>query len=226
MLAVLVLLWVWNWQLVLSGGAGLAMLVFIYLAQQGQWQFPKVNWHKLWSRSNRPLTLALVAGTVTSFSIYLTLAIWLETDGSWLSIAIILEGLGILVILALLGWQLIEKYWGDRTESNPDPQGNQLLTDLSDPDPLKRLIAVRRITDWVTKLSPTQNLPSNSPLSPAHLADCFRLMLNRETEPALCRALLESLQTLSPDRSQTRQLQKGQALPLSTPQRIGEKTSC
>jgi hypothetical protein len=37
-------------------------------------------------------------------------------------------------------------------------------------------------------------------MSPADVADFFRLMLNRETEPSVCNALLDGLQSLGQGR--------------------------
>lgn len=209
-LAILLLLLIWNWQLVASVGVGLGALVLVYLTQQGQWQLPKLSWHKVWSRSNRPLSLAIVAGLIVCFGTYLTIAIWIESGGSWQAKGMILQGVGILTILVLLGWQALERYQGDRDETHPHlNQVNQLLADLSAADPLKRLIAVRCITRWTIDASSSDDRPFPLPMSTLHLTDCFRLMLNRETDPTVCRALLESLKTLK-----QQQLQPGQP-PLS-----------
>ncbi|HEY9659105.1 MAG TPA: hypothetical protein V6C65_11680, partial [Allocoleopsis sp.] len=78
------------------------------------------------------------------------------------------------------------------------------LTQLTDPDPLKRLIAIRRLI----QIAQSNATPL---LSTAELADCLRLMLNRETEPIVCRALVEGLQALKSDR----QLSASSSQPLS-----------
>jgi hypothetical protein len=183
---------IWNWQLVLALAIGAGVLVSVYLAQQGQWQIPKIHWQQ-WTGANRSLTLAIATGTIATLSTYITSHIWLEADQSWLAIGIILQGFGTLSILLLLTWQTLDR----QTEKlNPDSQ----LTHLSDADPLKRLIAVRQITQ--------QAQQNAAPLPPAQIADCFRLMLNREIEPSVCSALLEGLQTLGQGRqlnSATRQ---------------------
>lgn len=211
-LVLLVLLWIWNWTLVLSGGMGLAALVLVYLVQQGQWQLPQVNWQALWQPSNRALTLGLISGAIVCFSTYLTLAIWREAGGSWLAKGIILEGFGILAMGLLLLWQRIEQSLSHAASC--DRNFDHWLNDLSDLDPLKRLIAVRRLTQSILQHSAAaasvDRPPSALPLSAAELADCFRLLLDRETEPIVCRALLSSLQTLK--QPQTRSLQMGESL--------------
>jgi hypothetical protein len=197
-LAILLLLYLWNWPLVVSGGIGLAMMLAVYLVQQGQWRLPTVEWHRFWSRSNRPLTLAVISGVVGGLSTYLSIAIWQEAGGSWMAKGMILEGLGILLILGLLVWQMVIKPLVDRPDLKTELHSSSLLTELANPDPLLRLIAIRRITQQIAASAPPtvhQN-SSPDPLTPAQIADCFRLMLNRETEPIVCRALVESLQRL------------------------------
>jgi hypothetical protein len=247
----LVLLLLWQWQLVVSGGIGLAAMLTVYLVMQGQWQLPNINWQRFWSRSSRPLTLAGVAGGVVWFCTYCTIALWQETGGSWFAKSMILEGFGLLAVLGLLGWQL-SRHPADRT--HPSAELN-LLADLSHSDPVQRLIAIRRIAQQMTQQMTqpitaetslhadridhpdrrTENRKEHSlkeplslGLSPAHLADCFRLMLDRETEPIVCRALVESLQALnqlsraqSPS-SQPRQLQDSHTVPFAP--KTSEKT--
>lgn len=208
--AILLLLWIWNWRLVLSGGAGLTTWVVVYLILQGQWQLPKLNWQSLWKSSNRPLILGISSGAIVCCSTYLALAIWNESGGSWLAKGLILEGLGILAILLLLIWHSLSPSLNH--QFNHNRAFDQWLIDLSDADALKRMIAVRRLTQAMVQ-------SSTLPLSAMQLAECFRLMLNRETEPAVCRALLDSLQTLNPNPGNqvTRSLQAGQSLPFSAP---------
>jgi hypothetical protein len=207
-LAALAVLLLWNWLLVLSAAAGLLTLVLVYLVQQRQLQMPWpsswVDWRKLWNRSNRSLTLAVVSGGIATLSVYLVVAIWAESGNSWLTTGLLLQGLGTLAILLLLIWQILNRYFNQ--QDNHEQLFNQMLTDLADPDPLKRLVATRRITDWANQ--PDRSLP----LASSHLADCFRLMLNRETEPLVCSALLDGLHALNPER----QLQGSQAPVIST----------
>jgi len=222
--AIGLLLWIWNWRLVVSSGAGLATWVMVYLILQGQWKLPNVNWQSLWKSSNRPLTLGIGSGAIVCLSTYLVLAIWNESGGSWLAKGLILEGLAVLAILLLLLWQTLTHALN--SQASRGQMFDQWLADLSETDTLKRLIAIRRLTQAVAQTSSPNSLNarvdrtySALPLSAMELAECFRLMLNRETEPTICRALLESLQTLNSDlpNQATRSLQAGQSLPFSVP---------
>jgi hypothetical protein len=187
---------IWNWQLVLALVIGAGVLVSVYLAQQGQWQIPKIQWQQ-WTGANRSLTLAIATGTIATLSTYITTHIWLEADQSWLAIGIILQGCGTLSILLFLTWQTLnrqtekpEQVKHDRLDDFSTSDRTQiLLAQLTDPDPLKRLLAVRQVTHLFKTDVPL-------PLTAPHLTDCFRLMLNRETDATVCSALLESLQAI------------------------------
>jgi hypothetical protein len=209
-LAIGLLLCIWNWQLVVSSGAGLGALVGVYLIYQGQWHL-SIRWRRLWHPSLRPVIVALCSGVVVSVGTYVSLALWIETHGSWVAKGLILQGIATTAVLVLLGWQTIDRVTRCETgDSSATPHAShrtveRLLNELSDADALKRLLAVRRLTQWVRQQSvvATDDREAvihgvSAPLSVADLTDCFRLMLNRETDPAVCRALLDSLHQIKP----------------------------
>jgi hypothetical protein len=199
-LAVLSILLIWNWQLILAAIVGLAGLVVTYLAQQRQLRLPAAHhWQRLWTRANRPLTLSVGLGSIAALSTYLTIAIWQESQGSWLGTGVILQGFGLLAVLGLLS----RSFWQQPVDPpTNDLSFHQLLNQLADDDPLKRLIAVRQLTEQM--LAASAHASATLPLTPSHLAECFRLQLDRETEPVVRRALLEGLQLLG----QSRMLQR------------------
>jgi hypothetical protein len=226
----LFLLLLWNWQLLLALGMGAIALVTVYLGQQGQlniprqWQTQAQHWVRLcWKPSNRPLSVAIAAATFTAFSTYLSLGIWVESDHPWFAFGLILQGFGTVAILLLL---LRRK--GDRNSTEDfsiDPASHptnfhqnfhlnfhlnfhQWLNDLSEADPLKRLIAVRQLSQCLSQDARSSQDRTALPMTPAHLSECFRLMLNRETDPLVCAALLEGLQVLGQGR-QLRQSRRG-----------------
>jgi hypothetical protein len=132
------------------------------------------------------MTLAVASGGVATVGSYLAIAIWRESH-SWLATGIIIEGGMVLGVLLLMAWQRFDQSL-DPTVSI-DPISSKLLADLTDADPLKRLIAIRLLAQ--------QAASSTLPLSSADLSDCFRLMLNRETETVVCSALLDGLRQLN-----------------------------
>jgi hypothetical protein len=68
------------------------------------------------------------------------------------------------------------------------PDYNHCLRDITDADPLKRLIAVRQLHDIIIVAKPTQQ---------AHIAEYFRIMLSREPDEMIREALLEGLAMIS-----------------------------
>lgn len=187
--AVLLLLLLWNWQLVASLGLGLITLSAGYLLQQGQGKRLWAICQQWWQNVDRPFVLTVASSLFVAGATYLTLAIWQEVRSSWLVIGFVLQGAAVLMVLGLLGWQVWQQSQIDRSSLHSEIDADR-LTDLADPDPLKRLLAVRQLTHALTQPHPALLL------TPKELAESFRLMLNRETEPIVCRALLESLQIL------------------------------
>ncbi|NJL20526.1 MAG: hypothetical protein HC895_06490 [Leptolyngbyaceae cyanobacterium SM1_3_5] len=185
-LTLVVALWLWNWPLVLATLTGLLSMVLAYGAQQYRWQ----DWQsevrqRLWSRSNRHLTISVLLGGIATIATYIAAMVWLAADNGWLAAGTILQGLGTLAAVLLL----VRQTWG---QSQTQPANEmQMLSRLSAEDPLDRLIAIRQVTLWAKAENPTVQ---------AQVADCFRLMLQREAEPILQTALLDGLQALLPDR--------------------------
>lgn len=99
-----------------------------------------------------------------------------------------LQGTGTVAVLVLLLAQLLNRSTTrDRTASN------QLLADLTHDDPLRRLIAVRQLTNSVSD-------QRDQATQRREISDYLRLMLNREAEPIVRDAVLDGLQKL--DRTQ------------------------
>ena len=200
------LLWILLWQWLLALGLGLMVTVGCYLVQQGQLKSWR-GWQRLWSRANRALSLSALAGLVATGGSYLALAIWIESDRSWLASGLILQGLGLLAILSLLLWRQWRPESSSQANTHFNSYADSYLNQLSDTDPLQRLIAVRQLTQLVQR---SNSLLPPIYLTPAHLSECFRLMLDREIEPLVCNALIEGLQQLNPTRQlETRQLESG-----------------
>jgi len=199
-LAVVVAMLFGNWQLLLTTSTGVFVMVLVYSIQQWDWQLYWSRWHRFFSGSNRQLTLAVGSGGIATLSTYMAVAIWIDSDSSWIAAGAIVQGFGTIAILVILVWQIVSRQ-GSRDERKCD----QMLSDLSDADPVKRLLAVRQLTRWGTN--------HRLPPSMQHLiADCFRLMLSREAESVIREAVLDGLQVL--DNQQM--LGKG-AVPLQTP---------
>jgi ABC-type Fe3+ transport system permease subunit len=82
----LALLWVWLWQWLLAIVVGTTVMVGVYLTQQGQLPLPGLwlgRWRQLWNRSNRSLSLSILAGLLALGATFLATAVWAESEQAW-----------------------------------------------------------------------------------------------------------------------------------------------
>lgn len=191
----------WNSRLVLATGSGVAVMLLVYVMHDWKPAFNAIEIRKMLQGWNQPFLMSAGAGTIATFSTYLAVSIWAESDSAWIASGAILQGIGTLTGLGLLVWQILNR---------PDPrahiQVNQLLFDLAHADPLKRLLAVRQLTDSISMLDDRHSVDRRSPaINHPHLskipsrrqvADYFRVMLQREDDPIIRAAVLDGLQTL------------------------------
>ena len=183
--AVIVML-LWNPKLVLATLMGVTVMLGAYFLQQWDSKSFIRQWRRFLSGPNRYIAVAGITGGMAAFSTYMAVSIWVESQsvglsGPWLATGMILQGLGTLATLMLLGWHFLHR---QVTQSRDN--FHQLLADLADTDPLKRTIAVRLLASYLRE---QQYQPSEE----RAIIDCFRLMLNRETEPIVKDALLDAL---------------------------------
>ncbi len=173
----------WNWLFVSAAIAGASVSVMSYRLQQGQWKTVRLLWQRLWKPTNRSLTVAVGAGTLTMLTTYLVLhAGWGEHPLR--AIASVAQSGGTLaLVLLLLAWR-----HRPATETATEQSWDALNDQLSEANPLKRLTAIRRATDYT--------LRSSVPSQRRHLLDSFRLMLKYETDDILRAALVEGIQVL------------------------------
>jgi hypothetical protein len=192
-LAVLTLAAVWGWwnsQLLLSTGLGIAAMMVVYRGQSWDWQLLRAKGEQFWEGPNRRLVVAVGTGGIATLGAYMSLAIWADSESHWMALNLILQNLGTLAIAGLLLQQALS-----RGASKDEVALDRILADLTDPDPVKRLIAVGQMTDLVNKggFGPVSSVKSS--IARSRAAECFRLMLSREPEALVRNALLEGLQT-------------------------------
>jgi len=174
----------WNWKLLLATVVGILVMVLVYWMQEWNWQVHWSDLRRFLKGSNRQLTLAACSGSVATLSTYMAVSIWIDSDSPWIAAGAILQGLGTLFTLILLAWQIIS--W---QVSRQEAQVDQLLTDLTDIDPLKRIIAVRQLTRLLTHAQLDQATQRT-------VADYLRLLLSREQESVIREAVLDGLLAL------------------------------
>lgn len=186
---------IFQWQLVLAVGLGLGAMALIYRLQKWFRSGPEAQRQQVWNRLSRPLPITLGGGLLTMLTLYLTFSAWSEFRSPWLGLGLMLQGL-MIAILLMLGLRQV-----GTPAPTPDADFDRILTDLTATAPLKRLIAVRQATRWITQAR-LDGWYTESSCSTArqHLRDCFRLMLSHETEPIVRHAVLEGLQVLRQER--------------------------
>ena len=213
-LAVVTLAAVWGWwnsQLLFSTGLGIAAMMLVYRGQSRDWQLLRSLVEQFWEGPNRRFVLAVGTGGIATLGAYMSLAIWADSESHWMAVSLILQNFGTIAIAGLLLRQALSL-----GASKDEAALDRILADLTDADPVKRLIAVRQMTDLVNKggfgpvssvkssLAPSKR--SNGKPAPtggsstkrsarSRAAECFRLMLSREPEALVRNALLEGLQT-------------------------------
>ncbi len=192
-LAVVTLAAVWGWwnsQLLFSTGLGIAAMMLVYRGQSRDWQWLRTKGEQFWEGPNRRFVLAVGTGGIATLGAYMSLGIWADSSSHWMALSLILQNLGTIAIAGLLLRQ-----WLNLGAAKDEVALDRILADLTDADPVKRLIAVRQMTDLVNKggFGPVSSVKSSIACSRA--AECFRLMLSREPEALVRNALIEGLQT-------------------------------
>lgn len=201
-LTVIVAMLMWNWKLLLATGVGVGIMVLVYSMQY--WRF-SLRWSDLqrWLNGpNRQLTLAVASGVIATLTTYMAATVWSDSDSAWLAAGSILQGLGTLLTIILLVWQIVN-FYTQQQESKFD----ELLVKLTHTDPLERLIAVRQVSKLVTR----DRIDSMQQTT----MQCLQLLLLRETETVIREAVLDSLQALEALQPLAQPQPTGK--PLSTP---------
>jgi Putative transposase DNA-binding domain len=177
----------WNSQLLVSTGFGIGAMLIVYRAESWDWQLLRSKLEQFWDGPKRRLVLAVASGGIATLGTYMSWSIWADSESPSMAASAILQNVGTIAIVALLLRQLL-----NRSASKDEAVIDRILADLTDNDPVKRLIAVRQITDLVNN----QGFWPQSSIAKSHATECFRLMLSREPEALVRNALLESLQAL------------------------------
>lgn len=176
-----VALFYWNGRLVMATGVGAAVMLLLYRMQDWRLDVPWSQMQKFLERWNQPWAIASAGGGLAALTTYLAASVWADSESSWIALGALLQGAGTLAVLVLLTWQLLHR----QTERGQD-QLDQILTNLTHTDPLKRLIAVRQLTHTLTERG-------DDPAYRRELSDYFRLMLRREQESIVREAVLDGL---------------------------------
>ncbi|MCC5664031.1 armadillo-type fold-containing protein [Nostoc sp. CHAB 5784] len=181
-LTIVVAMLLWNWMLLLALLIGVGIMVLVYSMQEWDWQLHWSKIRKFLNSSNRRLALAVISGGLATVTTYMAAAIWVDSHSSWIAAGAIVQGVGTLLTLILLVWQIVN-FYGNREEDHLD----QLLVNLTEKDPLKRMIALRQLTKVISRKRVDSSVQQD-------VVECLQLLLSREEEVAIREAAFKSLQ--------------------------------
>ncbi|MGP0128322.1 MAG: hypothetical protein ACTMUB_03365 [cyanobacterium endosymbiont of Rhopalodia musculus] len=173
----------WDWKLVLATTTGVLVMVLIYQIQGGNWQRRWSYYREFLKGFSGKLILAVSSGGLGAIVAYIAASVWANAENRWLAIGCITQGIGTLFSLGLLLWQIVQV-----REKSYENQFNQWILDLTSADPLKRLIAVQSLANFLKK-------QWFNPHYHQQLRDYFELMLTKETESLVRQGILEGLAT-------------------------------
>jgi len=161
----------------------------VYLLVQSKWRLRWADLRRWFSGSQRPIVLAAVTGGLATVSTYMATAIWVTSDNRWMASGFILEGLATLAILGLLAWQTLHRVLG-----RDDVDLNGMLSQLSQDDPLKQVMALRQLERWILReLLDEQEQQT--------ILDCCQVLLTRDLDPVVREAALALLASQSTQES-------------------------
>jgi hypothetical protein len=183
-LTIVVGMLLWNWKLLLALVVGVGVMLLVYSMQKWDWQLRWSEIQRFLNGPNHRFALAVGSGGIATISTYMAAAIWVDSNSPWIAAGAILQALGTLLTLILLVWQIINFY-----ENREEDKFEHLLLNLTEQDPLKRLIAVRQLTKFVTRRKIDAAVQQN-------VVQCLQLLLTQEEEAIIREAAFESLQAL------------------------------
>lgn len=190
-------------QLILATGIGVGTMWGVYHCPQ--W-YKWINWQFLRQslpRNHRNLVLAVASGGTATLITYFGTLVWTEAENRWLVIAILLQGLG---TSALLGWLLLQGW--TKTKNELKTSFEIFVGDLTAPDPLKRLIAVRSLSHLLENADIMDHQKEQ-------VEEYFSLMVTTEPEIKVRSALLEALQTTKQSQILLQPLKQSQSVQIS-----------
>ncbi|MGD1914144.1 MAG: armadillo-type fold-containing protein [Rivularia sp. (in: cyanobacteria)] len=185
-LTIVVAMLLWDPKLFFSCGAGIFVMLLVYSA-------PQWNWSQFWGEIRNflqttpgRLVLSVTSGVIACLGTYTATTIWVNASNVWIGAGAIVEGLATVLILILLARRDLSLY-GNQEQDKLE----QLLDNLTDSDPLKRLISLRKL----------RKIASSNLLEPdakQYIIECLQFLLRKESETAIRDAAFDSLQALEP----------------------------
>jgi hypothetical protein len=184
-LVILILLF-WNWQLWLATAVGVTVMLLAYIIPEWKGHLPISQIRKWLTGIQRQLVLAVGSGGIAALSTYMAVVTWTASDSPWMALGAILQGIGTLSVLILLLWLIFS-----RQAAGEDSKHQQMLVDLTDSNPLKRMVAVGYLGKQIVDPKIERKLRSQ-------LISYLCVMLPQESEPLVRNAIAEVLKKSDP----------------------------
>lgn len=172
----------WDPKLVGATFIGMGLMGVVYWGQTAQWQRRWRSIYEFCQSFQGKLAIAVISGGLGTIGSYMAFYIWCHAQNRWLATGLILQGLGTFLTLGLLSWQL----W-DKPRKKQDNQYQEWVSQLTDNNELKRLIAVENLA----RLLEEQRL---NPSQIKQLSVYFLLMLKQENNTMIRQAILKGCQ--------------------------------
>ncbi|MEB3209952.1 MAG: hypothetical protein VKL39_01300 [Leptolyngbyaceae bacterium] len=216
---------VWNWQFAVALAIASVTGTVLYLGQERRLGVKRLRKSRTW-KHHRSLWVGLSAGVGVFIGTYGTITVVQASESPWLTLAMIAQGMGSLALLGFLLW--------DKTRTRPSSSVSstatrprpfdEWLTDLTHPNAVNRLIAIRTVTRFVIRHAHQQRQVPNNHASDKHTVDdsiwpvadalgCFQLMQGSEPEPIVRQALGTAIEYLQKHHQQSKSSQE----PVHTP---------
>lgn len=128
---------------------------------------------------HHPFAFTVVAGLLACLGTYTLLHLGQHTADPWLVVALVILGILLVAVIALLGTLM-----GQLQQQHQTQQVSQWFADLTHPQPLHRLVAIRQLA----------RVPRNTDCR--QVQEALYLLLGQETDPIVRRAALEVLDQL------------------------------
>ncbi|MEL4896988.1 hypothetical protein [Crocosphaera sp. Alani8] len=177
----------WDTKLIGATLIGIGVMGGIYWFQTARWQSRWLDFYEFSQTFQGKLAIAVISGGLGAISSYIAFDIWSNAQSRWLATALILQGLGTFLTLGLLGWQLL-----DKPRKKRENQYHEWVSQLTDSNKLKRLIAVENLANLLQQKKLNQ-------IQIQQLANYFPLMLKQETEIMVSQVVLQCCKLLNND---------------------------
>jgi hypothetical protein len=209
------LLWHWQGSLLVAGllGGGSSITLYRWLRQPRSWR-TLARQVQRWSRHPQaPLYLSGAAGLGVLLMSYSALGIWQDLQSPWLALMLLTQEVGILLMLGLaVGLMLMHN---EDTSAHPF---ERCTAGLLHRDAMRRLVAVRQLEQLASqdKLTPQER---------SQAVDYLRLLIRKETEPLVRKAIRSGLEILTPAQSQLAPHSLTAAAPINLQAKQGTKVT-